>query len=349
MRPNASDGARVLIVGNPENFHVGGHLIEAAVDAGFDVRVCDVRRAFDGPAWLRRLSWRFHDRSPLKLTAFGRSVVDACEEFAPTWLVATGIAPLTASVLARVGALGVARINYLTDDPWNPAHRASWFLDALAHYDHVFSPRRANLADVRSAGCANATFLPFAYSERMHARAAEADRDEAGADVVFVGGADADRVTALEPLLAAGVDVRLYGSYWDRVRAARRAARGHADPATIRRVTASARIALCLVRRANRDGHVMRSFEIPAIGACMLAEDTPEHRELFGAPGEAVEYFSGGADLVREVRALLGDAAKRARLADAAHRLMTAGGHTYRHRLVTMLGRAGRGALQETA
>ena len=35
----------------------------------------------------------------------------------------------------------------------------------------------------------------------------------------------------------------------------------------------------------------MRSFEIAAVGGCLLAQDIDEHREIFGSEGEAVVYF----------------------------------------------------------
>jgi hypothetical protein len=35
----------------------------------------------------------------------------------------------------------------------------------------------------------------------------------------------------------------------------------------------------------------MRSFEIAAVGGCMLARDIDEHREIFGSEGEAAVYF----------------------------------------------------------
>jgi spore maturation protein CgeB len=44
-------------------------------------------------------------------------------------------------------------VNYLTDDPFNPAHQASWFLDELPEYDRVFSTRHANMSDLQNAGC----------------------------------------------------------------------------------------------------------------------------------------------------------------------------------------------------
>ena len=332
-------GARLLIVGNPEIFHIGGHLQRAARELGLDVRLCDVRNAFDANRWLARLSWRWRDRAPVHLNAFSDQVCAICREFAPVWLLTTGIAPLTASALGRIQSLGVKRLNYLTDDPWNPAHRASWFLTALAGYDHVFSPRRANLEELRAAGCPNATFLPFAYAPDVHHPEALApnEGERLACDVVFVGGADDDRVSAIRALVDAGFDVNLYGGYWKRSGPLGAAARGHADVETTRKATIAARVALCLVRRANRDGNVMRSFEIPAIGACMLAEDTREHREIYGAEGDAVLYFHNSSDMVAKVGWLLRHEHERKRLATAAHRLITTGRHRYRDRLATML------------
>jgi spore maturation protein CgeB len=81
----------------------------------------------------------------------------------------------------------------------------------------------------------------------------------------------------------------------------------------------------------------MRSFELAAIGACMLVEDTAEHREIFGPPDRAVAYFRTLEDMVQTMRRLLGDPVERGRLASEAHRLIVEGGHTYRDRLRRML------------
>jgi spore maturation protein CgeB len=112
---------------------------------------------------------------------------------------------------------------------------------------------------------------------------------------------------------------------------------GQQPPEQLCALTAAAKVNLCLVRRANRDGHVMRSFEIAALGGCMLAEDTEEHREIFGGDGECVVYFRNPAEAADRARRLLGDAAERARLACAVRARVVQGAHTYRDRLVTML------------
>ena len=110
-----------------------------------------------------------------------------------------------------------------------------------------------------------------------------------------------------------------------------------ADPAMLRRAIGAAKIALCLVRRANRDGHSMRTFEVPAVGACPLLEDTEEHRELFGEEGQAAIYFSTIHEMVAKAKWLLEHDTERQQITDAAHRLITGGQHTYKDRLCQML------------
>lgn len=330
--------ASLVLVGNPGAMHVGAHLHNAARSLGLAVRLCDATRAFGGPTWLRTLNWRLRGHRPTRLAGFSREVVRTCRELQPRWLLTTGLAPLDAPALEAIGRLGVRRLNYLTDDPWNPAHRAPWFLRGLPLYDAVCSPRSANLVDLRRLGCRQVAYVPFAYAPEVHyPESPGAALEVVASDVVFAGGADADRVPYLAALVRAGVSVSLYGGYWERIPTLRASARGHADPLTLRRSIAQASVALCLVRRANRDGHAMRSFEVPAMGGCMLVEDTTEHRALFGDDGAAVRYFGDVDELLDATRWLLTHPGERQRLAAAAHRLVVSGGHTYRDRLAGML------------
>ena len=81
----------------------------------------------------------------------------------------------------------------------------------------------------------------------------------------------------------------------------------------------------------------MRTFEVPAIGACMLTEDTVEHREIFGEEGKAVVYFRTVDEMIEKLGWLLDHEDERRRLAEAAHALITKGRNTYKDRLVSML------------
>jgi spore maturation protein CgeB len=81
----------------------------------------------------------------------------------------------------------------------------------------------------------------------------------------------------------------------------------------------------------------MRSLEIPAMGGCMLMEDTLEHRALFGPPGQAAAYFSSVPEMLERLQFLLSEKDERCRLAEAAHQRIQQGNHTYADRLQTML------------
>jgi len=314
---------------------------------GLPAEIVDASAASEGPAIAVRYNWWLRGRRPARIKRFSQQLLEKCRALQPRWLLTTGHAPVEAEVLRAIGAMGITCANYSTDDPWNPALRAPWFLEGLPCYHHVFSPRRANLDEFLRAGCGQVSYLPFAYNPKVHfwedsaAASPAGDRDrDVDHDVVFVGGADRDRLPWVTALIREGFKLGLYGGYWDRQGATKPYAMGFADPEALSRITSRSKVSLCLVRRANRDGHCMRSFEIPASGGCMLAEDTEDHRVLFGEEGRAVRYFSSIPEMLEKTRWLLADAAERERLRHATHRLIVTGQHTYADRLHSMMAAA---------
>ncbi len=334
---------RLLLIGNPGVVHIGAHLANAAAALGISVRHLDLTAAWASNVWINRFHWHLSGRRPVHLGRFSRFVLETCRSYKPTVILATGIAPINVMTLQEIRGLDIPTCNYLTDDPFNPAHRAPWFLSALPNYDCIFSPRRANIPDLQAFGCRNVSYMPFAYAPEVHYPECLEGRTEAGTDwpdVFFAGHADVDRIPYMTALIRARFHLALYGGGWDRYRATRRIALGCADPRTARRAAATSKVSMCLVRRANRDGHSMRSYELPAMRACMAVEDTPEHREMFGPPGESALFFQTPEELVALVRRLEGDDAARSRLAEACHARISNGANTYRDRLIAMLTQA---------
>jgi spore maturation protein CgeB len=181
-------------------------------------------------------------------------------------------------------------------------------------------------------------YLPFAYDPAVHRPLSEKEPIGRLSDVLFVGGCDSDRLPLIGALCDAGLELALFGRYWDHYSKTRSHWRGIADQDTIRSASAAARVCLCLVRQANRDGHVMRSFEAAATGGCILAEDTADHRELFGPEDHAVRYFKTIPDMVHQAKVLVSDAGARRRLSLQLKKRMAAGGNTYADRLAVILG-----------
>jgi spore maturation protein CgeB len=234
---------------------------------------------------------------------------------------------------------GCLCLNLSTDDPWNPAAHARWFVDTLPLYDVIFTPRKSTIADLKACGCGCVLYLPFGYDPQLFfpEKSQVPNPELQGIDMLFVGGADNDRVPFVRELLMGGLRLALYGGYWDRYGATKKHSLGQATPEMIRRATSIAPINLCLVRRANRDGHVMRSFEIPAMGGFMLAEDTQDHRDLFGPEEQCVLYFASPGEALDKARWVLSNPAERRRMATTAHELIVGSRNTYADRLEQML------------
>jgi spore maturation protein CgeB len=339
VRSSQGQKSRLAIVGNVGATNVGESLRRAALALGHEVLFFDCYGAWLATRILRSLSWRLNDKRPPRLKDFVHNVLATCGEARPETVLTTGTAPLTAASLQTLRRLGIVCLNYSTDDPWNPALMANWFLDALPFYDLILTTRRANFRDFQRIGCRDVQYLPFGYDDELFGSSGESMQGGhfATHDVLFVGGADRDRAAFMTEFLHTGPRVALVGGYWERFPAMRPYALGQRMPEELCALTAGAKVNLCLVRRANRDGHVMRSLEIAALGGCMLAEDTVEHREIFGPDGEAVVYFRNAREAAARACALLADPAERKRLSAAVQTRILRNGHTYRDRLVFIL------------
>jgi spore maturation protein CgeB len=334
-----SEPERLLLVANLAPEHMGAHFLAAARSCNIALDTADMREAWAGPELLRRLSHHFAGKRPTALERFSRRVVKLSQVAKPSVLLTTGIAPLHARAIRAIRERGVRCINYLTDDPWNRANGAQFFWASLRAYDTIYSPRRANLADLSAHGCADVRYLPFGYNPDIHfpIELTEDERARYACDVAFVGAADADRIALVQPLLCSDLHTKLYGSFWERHSYTRPYHRGVVFERELRAAVGGAKVNLCMGRAANRDGHAMRTFELPAMRACMLVEDTAEHREIFGEDDVCVSYYTSPADLVKQARALCADAPRRERLAAAAHAKICDGSNTYAARLSTMV------------
>lgn len=314
-----------------------------AAELGISARILDIRMAWVGPLWLRRISWHLAGKRPTALGNFSRNILEEVRAFQPEVVLCTGISPVAAWALQEIGKLGIKRVNFLTDDPWNHKNEALFFWKALREYDIVFNPRRSNIEDLKRAGCLRVEYLPFAYNPSIHFcewPASEEERQRYACDLAIIGGADEDRIPLAQAILHAGFRVRLYGGYWDHVKELRPLWGGFVYERELRLAASTPMAHLCMGRRANRDGHAMRSFELPAMGACLIVEDTEEHREFFGPEGEAVLYYKTVEEICAHLARLKRQPELSQKLAQRANEIITQGKHTYTDRLQTMLSAA---------
>jgi spore maturation protein CgeB len=271
-----------------------------------------------------------------------RAIVEQAAAFSPdVILIGKGRWLNPAALEAARKVSGAMLVNWATDDPFNRADSSRELLKSIPLYDLYVCTKKDIMSDVRRAGCANVAYVRFGYKPEVHfpqAPATALERDRFACDVMFVGGCDAHRAPYFEALIGANPELRLhlYGGYWDRYTKLRPYWRGSAAGRDFRLAIGGAKIAVNLVRRANRDDHVMRTFEIPACGGFMLTERSTAHDELFSEDNEAA-FFNSPDEFVAKVRSYLGRDEDRVRIAAAGHRKITQGRHTYGDRLAEII------------
>ena len=322
---------------------MGTHFLNAARSIELECLLIDTREAFESPYLWAKVNWHLRGRRPGRIASFGRRVLEEVDRFDPDLILTTGFTPLLPPVLKEIQRRGLVILNYSTDDPFNPAHRAPWFMECLPLYDEILSTRRGNLVDLKNAGAQEVRYLPFAYAPEVHYPQApeENEVERLSCDSVFIGGSDKDRLPFMRALIEAGFIVHLYGNYWEKDRVTRGSARGIVGTTETRKAIFASTSVPCLVRRANRDGTSMRSFEVPAMLGCPLFEKTDDHLQIFGEEGDSALYFSNPDELVSKVRVLVEDSGLRDHLRRQAHKVVTTSGHRYSDRLVEAVGKHG--------
>lgn len=335
---------RVFLAGAFQSYSVGSFFRNALEALGHEYAFIDEGKYLSvvGRSPFHKVMYRALRRRPLTFWKYNRDLVSQTWKFKPEVVLVTKGAYVSPDSLAEIKEeTGALLVNYATDDPFNPASGTPNLRSAIPFYDLFACTKRAIMADVEKAGCPNARFVRFGYEPSMHHPEVSRSEEELRrfrSDVVFVGGGDRDRYPYFRSLMTRLPDLslHLHGGRWSRDRFLKTYDRGEVFDREFRLAVGGGKIAPCLVRRANRDGHCMRTFETPACGAFMLAERTEEHLELFEEEKDAA-YFDTPEEMADKVRYYLNSEAERARMAEAAYAKVTGGRHTYRDRLAEIL------------
>lgn len=335
---------RILLVGVGEFYHVGASFRNALEACGHEYAFFDEWNYFAGlhHSLLHKIAYRALGHRPLAYWKFNRELVELARCFKPQVVLITKGSFISRDTLSQIKEDTKALlVNYATDDPFNLVSSSNDLVQGIPFYDLYACTKRAIMTDVKKAGCPNVHFVPFAYDPSVHFPESASSAEEVrrfSCDVVFVGGGDSDRCPYFSSLLTHEecLCLHLYGRYWDRDPRLRRYHLGTARGREYRLAVGAAKIAPCLVRRSNRDGHAMRTFEVPACGGFPLFERTEEHVELFHGNKE-VTFFDSPAELADKVRYYLTHDTERAYVAEAVHQKIVSGRNTYKDRLEQIL------------
>jgi spore maturation protein CgeB len=334
---------KILLVAINRVPHLGVSFNAALQQLGHEVKVIDQRWAYSPlDRWpFRKFVRRITGDGPSARKIFGMLVKTACANFRPDILLSTGGGQLDRELLQNLRGTTKARlIMYSTDHPFNPVVSGPSVVEALPAWDVVATPRKATIDGLRRHCAGEVVYLPFGYDPALHHPEMPSNEKEDHnfrSDAVFMGGCDHDRVPYLDPLAQAeDLSVSMYGGYYRHTPALRKCNKGIAYGRDYRLVLNTTSVALCLVRRANADGHVMRTFEIPACGAFMLAERTDEHEEMFREDRDAA-FFSSPEELLDKTRFYVRHENLRREIAGRGFQTVTGMRNTYKDRLAELL------------
>jgi len=328
---------RVLVADTEEKYSVGGSFARGFRALGHEAVFFDQKR------WLG--SWMEKNRvvrlartaaRPAALAALNFALLTEVLARRPDLvLVMKGdsILPETIDAMRR-GARVI--VSYHTDDFENPLNTNQSMLRSIPLWDVLFSPRDFIGAELAARGVRRYEPLPFGYDPLLSHPAPHAPLPDARIrdSVVFVGTWAPERVGLLEGLVGR-VPVSIWGNGWERVPRTSSLLPSLALRQVIDEplcaILSQAGVSLCLLRKGNRDRHTMRTFELPACGGFMLAERTTEHLAWFEEGREAA-FFEGQEELEAQAARYLADPAARRRMAEAGHRRVMAGHHSYQDR-----------------
>jgi spore maturation protein CgeB len=232
-------------------------------------------------------------------------------------------------------------VSFLTHGKWLPR--------SIPEYDWIFTTKKFHLGDLeRMFAVRRASYLPHGFDDELHhpIQLSYEDRQRYGSDVVLVSTYTPKKWRYMEALVQAlpSVNVRVYGGYWNKG-AKSPVARCHAEHAVTgleyTKAIAAAKLALGLMAErvggsSGGDQTAMRSYEIPAIGTCMLHERNDEVLELF-KDGEEMVTFDSPQELVEKARYYLANDRERARIAAGGHDRVRRDGHSYTNRVLEIL------------
>jgi spore maturation protein CgeB len=293
------------------------------------------RRAVAYRAAAKVLRYRRH---PVSSAALNEELMREAAAFRPHLLVVLMGFHIEPGVLASIRReTGAIAVNYATDDPFNPRTGTPELLRSIPEYDLYATTKRAVVPDLKRAGVHDVRYVRFGYKSSVHFSdppVVQGEWKRFGADVAFAGEADADRLPFFRSLIGAIPDLNLalYGGLWNRDRQLGRYFRGPVRGRDFRMALGGAKIVVNLVRRENRDDHVMRTFEGPACGAFMLHERTESHLEVF-REGQEAAFFESSDELIDKVRYYLTHEQQRERIRQAGQARTLSGGNSYRDRL----------------
>jgi spore maturation protein CgeB len=333
---------------------------------GFVTRGIDTIEPWFQVGWAARQLQRRLEIGPA-INKINRIVLEAAAEFAPSLVWAEKQEFLRLETVVRLKRLG-ARVVHFTPDPYFsvPWKRTRIMDAALKGFDVLAYCKAYEKLEYEAIG-PEVVYMPLGYCDQIH-RTIRTSDPRWLSTVGFVGGWEPRRERLLGALVETGVDVKIWGKYWDLLKNGRPGLRrsiilnrlsardafprgyqrsispalrgGEVYGDDYARAVSGARIGIGFLRKAWPDQHTTRTFEIPACGSMLLADRTDEHMRFFEEGTEA-EFFDTKEELIDKVRFYTANEPARALIAEAGQARTEKSRYAYVHRITDMLAELG--------
>jgi spore maturation protein CgeB len=309
-------------------------------------------------AWAtRQLQRRTHRGSVVnKINA---TILRSAREFKPAVVWADKQEFLRAETVQELRRLGARTVHFTPDPYFSLDWKRTRLMDeAMRAFDALVYCKSYERSQYESLGTLS-VYMPLGYCDEVH-RPLASDDARWKCTVGFLGGWEPRREELLRAVIAAGVDLKIWGGYWEFLRdgkwtprrhiilrqlAGKKEFHFHRDESLSRahqggevyaddyaRALTGSEIGLGFLRKVCPDQHTTRTFEIPACGSMLLADRTNEHQEFFEEGTEA-EFFDSCEELVDKVKFYGKNASARKAVAERGYQRCRESGYAYVYRL----------------
>ena len=256
--------------------------------------------------WLTRQLQRRLQRGSV-VDEINLRVLDRAREFRPELVWAKKQEFLRVETIAELRNLGAKTVHFTPDPYFSLDWKRTPLMDkAMGAFDALVYCKSYERAQYEDLG-KQVVYMPLGYCDEVH-RPLPSQDSQWKCTVGFLGGWEPRRERILHELTAAGIDLKIWGGYWEFLRdgkwtprrqiilwqlAGKEKFRFHRDEGLARahqgaevyaddyaRALTGSSIGLGFLRKVCPDQHTTRTFEIPACGSMLLADRSEDHRGI---------------------------------------------------------------------
>jgi len=194
------------------------------------------------------------------------------------------------------------KIIYLTvDSIKTKTYQKSFFLQTLCLYDYVITTKNNDI-DIYKEYQTQKIIFSYQGIDEMNLGDYNLSTEEQflKSEVVFIGDYRKERARSLKFLIKNNIPLKIFGFNWNKDNFFRSLNIKPVMDDKYYKALNNSKIALCFLNQQVGDTYTTRSFEIPASGTLLLAEETEDHKNLFKENKEAI-FFSNDNDLLKKI------------------------------------------------